>query len=474
MMAETRASLEGLDRIPWAKLTHAYGSAEDVPEQLRALRPASPDIDEPPLYQLFGNIYHQGTVSEATSYAVPFLIELAADPETPDRIGILELLASIADGSSYHAVHDPFFRAHGLKLGRKSVVERKKRQELEWVAKAHDAVLAGFDTYMEMTKEAGDVRYAAANVLSRLRSRVEEVGQRLRRMLQEEHRSLYRAGLMLLLGEVGDRSEETLAILESAAGQDDQTVKWAAAFSLARLDLPELSESAQKAVVDAILDEDLYLQLEKLPWDVGDHLDRRFLFQCLGVDDRKDLTDRLLRRVENCDLGEETVYDLLNLVFSHEKDSKHSVRFEDLNPLQLRTVRALVTAMDGGERIDVINLTLWGLPDSKRELRNLGAGLPRTKIDMNLPLLGEAENPRTVAIPGKLKPGDRIHHRYFGLGTVTETEPRGRDTSLTVDFDVEGIKYLGLPSDGSSLEDPPNPFTFWIDQLGNWFRRKRD
>ena len=87
--------MKELDDIPWAQLTHAYGSAGDVPDLLRSLRTASPDLsgDESPLWQLFGNIYHQGTVYEATSYAVPFLIEPAADPETPDRNGILELLA---------------------------------------------------------------------------------------------------------------------------------------------------------------------------------------------------------------------------------------------------------------------------------------------------------------------------------------------------------------------------------------------
>jgi hypothetical protein len=35
--------LDGLDSIPWQQLTHAYGSAEDVPHLLRALRTAPPN-----------------------------------------------------------------------------------------------------------------------------------------------------------------------------------------------------------------------------------------------------------------------------------------------------------------------------------------------------------------------------------------------------------------------------------------------
>lgn len=69
---ETRRSMEkgmqGLDDIPWSTLHHAYGTAEDVPELLRQLQTADPDVrnEDSPLWQLFGNIWHQGTVYEAT------------------------------------------------------------------------------------------------------------------------------------------------------------------------------------------------------------------------------------------------------------------------------------------------------------------------------------------------------------------------------------------------------------------------
>ena len=96
-----------LDAIPWASLTHAGGSAADVPDLLRALRatPRGVKWDESPLSTLFTNIWHQGTVYEATAYAVPFLLELAADPRNPLRVDILHLLSVIAQGTSYLDVH---------------------------------------------------------------------------------------------------------------------------------------------------------------------------------------------------------------------------------------------------------------------------------------------------------------------------------------------------------------------------------
>lgn len=35
----------------------------------------------------------------------------------------------------------------------------------------------------------------------------------------------------------------------------------------------------------------------------------------------------------------------------------------------------------------------------------------------------------------KIKKGDRVRHRLFGVGTVTDTLPLGGDTVVTIDFD---------------------------------------
>ncbi len=72
--------LEGLDKINWKNLQHAYGSANDVPDLIRALALEAPlgDIEDDELgfsfdnsasYKLSSSIFHQGTIFEATSYA---------------------------------------------------------------------------------------------------------------------------------------------------------------------------------------------------------------------------------------------------------------------------------------------------------------------------------------------------------------------------------------------------------------------
>ena len=90
--------LDGLDDLDWASLEHAYGPAADVPGHVRALRSGSAQDRRRALTGLYGGICHQGTRYEASAPAVPFLLELLADPATPDRAAVAELVAAIAVG----------------------------------------------------------------------------------------------------------------------------------------------------------------------------------------------------------------------------------------------------------------------------------------------------------------------------------------------------------------------------------------
>jgi hypothetical protein len=99
--------LDGLDAIDWSELHHAFGPAADVPEQLRALAGVDQDARDEALSWLFGTIWHQGTVYEATAPAVPFLARIARQDRLPpdDRAMLVALLGAIAAGWSYLEVH---------------------------------------------------------------------------------------------------------------------------------------------------------------------------------------------------------------------------------------------------------------------------------------------------------------------------------------------------------------------------------
>lgn len=98
-------ALDELETIDWTGLVHAYGSAGDVPDLIRALVSPNAAARDSAFEELFHNIYHQGTIYEATTYTVPFLIAILNSPYTPDRAMVAGLLACIASGRGYFEVH---------------------------------------------------------------------------------------------------------------------------------------------------------------------------------------------------------------------------------------------------------------------------------------------------------------------------------------------------------------------------------
>jgi HEAT repeat protein len=87
-----------VDGVPWERLHHAYGTAADVPDLLRALRSPDDDTRHQAHYRLRGNIYHQGTRWEASSHAIPSLVRLADDRATPERGLVVRLLRLVGLG----------------------------------------------------------------------------------------------------------------------------------------------------------------------------------------------------------------------------------------------------------------------------------------------------------------------------------------------------------------------------------------
>jgi hypothetical protein len=97
---ETRAN-EALDLIAqhdWDRLRDAYGPATDVPAQLAAIVVGDDPTRERAWWNLWGNIWHQGTIYGATVPAVAVLAAIARWHAHPDRVQAIVLLREIADG----------------------------------------------------------------------------------------------------------------------------------------------------------------------------------------------------------------------------------------------------------------------------------------------------------------------------------------------------------------------------------------
>ncbi|WP_030717247.1 hypothetical protein [Streptomyces sp. NRRL F-2580] len=104
------AILKGMSRVRWHELTHAYGSAQDVPGRLSrvawvATRASADALNDLALW--LGEL----AVFDATVAAVPFLWDLAATDSVTSRPGVIKLLQAILDHGNppqldvQHAAH---------------------------------------------------------------------------------------------------------------------------------------------------------------------------------------------------------------------------------------------------------------------------------------------------------------------------------------------------------------------------------
>lgn len=238
-------ALAGLDDIDWSSLHHAYGPAADVPRQLRALASPRRNRREAAIYDLYGNIWHQGTVWEATPHAVPFLIRLVADPATPDRANLLGLLDALANGG-----------------------------HREFGEPTRSAVATGFDRYVALLADPDwRVRAGSANLLGSIPDpAVTAVSWSFHRRADVESHPLVRCALWLGFGKRADSSPLTLdRLTQVLTSAPDVRERYAAASSLVRLRGKAAPDDAihlfamfarDEWIADAIL--------QGLPWDWAD------------------------------------------------------------------------------------------------------------------------------------------------------------------------------------------------------------
>jgi HEAT repeat protein len=175
--------LEGLDRINWDRLAHAYGRAGDVPGHIRAL--ASPDARarQRAVNSLVNTIFHQGSRYRASAPAVPFLFELLKHPEAQDKEQIIVLLERLAVGYPENYLlrgFDPVREfAKADRLARRVDLAQLRKAEPDeaddwdpgrqalWARDAYQAVLGRAGTLQRLTRATDlKVRMAAVRVLA--------------------------------------------------------------------------------------------------------------------------------------------------------------------------------------------------------------------------------------------------------------------------------------------------------------------
>ncbi|MBN8843176.1 MAG: hypothetical protein J0H88_08000 [Sphingomonadales bacterium] len=87
-----------LDDSRWTTLTHAYGSAADIPDLIRSLAQAPAPQDDArsePWFSIWSSLCHQDDVFDASYAAVPHIVDIACRSDGPVDFSFFQLPASV-------------------------------------------------------------------------------------------------------------------------------------------------------------------------------------------------------------------------------------------------------------------------------------------------------------------------------------------------------------------------------------------
>jgi hypothetical protein len=277
--------LEGLDAVPWKQLTHAYGSAGDVPKLIRAAASADKQTRRDAWHRLYGNLWHQGTIYEATAHAVPFFIELAQSPGVPDRDWILGYLVNLAEGTSYNDVHQ--HAKHLADRRNASKFQQQRQRELGWVEETRAAVRLGRHAYAALLKDGVPVhRAVAAHLLSLFPQDAQEhIAWLQAHLAASEPDERARAWCVLSVGRLAKHEQTAGAWLNETLQRDGaDAVRTAASLGLAWCKGGQLPRAAHELLRKHASDPGPAAALfEHMPWDAGNDVLEHYCSEALGL-----------------------------------------------------------------------------------------------------------------------------------------------------------------------------------------------
>lgn len=373
--------LSGLWKVRWWRYRHAYGRAWDIPKLLRGLASDSAAKRDKALSQLYRNIWHQGTVYEAATPTIPFLIRLAAHPTQANRPAIIQYLAELATGHSWHDVHS---RNDAFGLKSRPDFEKTLAQELSWVRSAHEAIAKEWALYLRwMDDDDAAVRAAIPYLMAVLPEYATETVPRIRQRLAFDTDGDARASLLRALAVLagGDADPE----LRLALADTDPLVRVAASMGLA------CHRAADRAVRDVLWQawtrpESITERWNRLPWcSEGAQGDVGRCLALLEADTEPILTEVAAAVEADMDYPAlATAGMMLQLAFQGRRAP--AVSFTELSETQQRVVRILaerICQRYDTERCVFFNMTneleAFGLPGDPEKLREY-VGLAKPEV----------------------------------------------------------------------------------------------
>lgn len=245
-----------LHSIPWNTLETAYGTAEDVPDNLERLADASTREAIEILFYLEGVVFHQYTFYTASPYVIEFLIELTDHPQLTFRARILSLLADLAETIT-------------IQLASKSLDEnqayRNILRQCEQILLKHREHFTGLlndpNPYFQIT--------AIALITFLTPSTDDVLYTRFLTQLATEDNPHVQAALLFGISSIAPTSADLLADFAPYLESDNDLVKYAAIHTVYQV-TDSVPERYTSFLIRIIMDHKQFRQLRDTPADSED------------------------------------------------------------------------------------------------------------------------------------------------------------------------------------------------------------
>lgn len=242
--------LNSLYDVEWHSIRHAYGAADDVPEMILGITSNDPEQREICLDRLSNTVNHQGSIYEATSYVIPYLIEIVSDNLIPEKDEVLAVLSGFLHSANI-----------------------KNKRSVEWGTKIIQRLLGYRDLFKQLLDDPNDsVRKVAAMLLCDFEDNINQHATWVRERILIEPDLQLKAHLCNALAEMAERFEHneltdflefSISVLDKIVFQTEHPVaRFVAASHLVDIYKQEVSDAILDVIVDTMSNPDLLLLVD--------------------------------------------------------------------------------------------------------------------------------------------------------------------------------------------------------------------
>ncbi len=316
--------LENLDNVDWKNLSHAYGEADDIPELIKDLISKNSADRDNALWGLYGTIWHQGTIYSATSYSIPFLIEILEN-NGPVTLELLIFLNHLVTGYS------------------------KNKDFLVTIKSEFEK---GFKTYVKfLNSKKLDEQIFAVYLLSCFENKKNEITELYIKLFEDDkERKLLKAVIGLCIGLLLQNNLEIYKKFEDLLlANNDNFIKLAVLLGYIKVYKDKISEKNLNGLKRLLNNWNLFLDLQKLNTRGSEmaHENLFDYFKELNLNQLELLIDSLieiLKKEEDGNNGLNMANALLSFAFKEYNEKNPVVLVKELNNLQKKILVGFINS----------------------------------------------------------------------------------------------------------------------------------